>query len=72
MDRAHGLVRTLILRSRHFLHPVDGRPRYTMLTAPELNNVPLYTVKKDDRDINKQPEDVHLETDCESRCKAVG
>jgi hypothetical protein len=26
---------TLIFRSRHFLHPVEGRPRYTMLKVVE-------------------------------------
>ena len=28
-------VLTLIFRSRHFLHPVEGRPRYTILRVVE-------------------------------------
>lgn len=72
VNRAHSLVRTLILRSRHFLHPVEGRPRYTIPTASELENVPSYTLKEDDGYINKQQKYCHLEIDCESRYKAVG
>jgi len=72
MDRACGVVRTLTLRSRHFLHPVEGRPRYTMLTARELGNVPSYTLKEDDGNINKQLEYFYQEIDCESRYKAEG
>jgi hypothetical protein len=43
-----------------------------MLTAPELEKEPSYSLKKDGGDINKQLEYFHLEIDSGSRYKAAG